>query len=309
MKFCSKKNLRSDNSVGCVKSQSPDAGSHILYAESGFSLVEAVTALIILALISSSVMVVINRCMTSAADSSLRMQAFEVARENMEALLSKDSVQESVEYGNSDKYPEIKWETVVQTFYEPLMERIWVRGICSAEYTDTSGDVQKIELMQWLTGLTRKQLIQMIEQKQKEWSADEIIKTAEDAADYVDVDVEIIQQWVDNGMPLTGDDFYITAWLDLYSETDGEPTAQEKEFLLKEYMSSKGTEGEQKDNDLDVETEKGESEQENPEEQKTETEEPESEPEYNDNLLCGEPRSVVMAMPLGELYEFLMNCD
>ena len=84
-----------------------------------FSLVEAVTALIILALISSSVLVVINRCMASAADSALRMQAFEVARDNMETLLSKDSVNEMVEYGSSDKHPEIKWQTTVEMFYEP----------------------------------------------------------------------------------------------------------------------------------------------------------------------------------------------
>src|SRR4030042_2169323 len=118
-----------------------------------FSLVEAVTALIILALISSSVLVVINRCMTSAADSALRMQAFEVARDNMETLLSKDSVNETVEYGSSVKHPEIQWKTTVEIFYEPVMEQtqIWVRGICSAEYTDTAGEAQKIELTHWLT--------------------------------------------------------------------------------------------------------------------------------------------------------------
>ena len=42
----------------------------------GFSLPEVVAALIILGLVSSSVLVVINRCMVSAANSALRMQAF-----------------------------------------------------------------------------------------------------------------------------------------------------------------------------------------------------------------------------------------
>jgi type II secretory pathway pseudopilin PulG len=136
-----------------------------------FSLVEVVTALIILALISSSVLVVINRCMASAADSELRMQAFEVACDNMESLLSKDSVEEMVEYGNSDKYPEIKWQTTVEIFYEPTMmeqTQIWVRGICSAEYADTTGQTQTIELTNWLTGLTREQLLQMLKQKLSE---------------------------------------------------------------------------------------------------------------------------------------------
>jgi prepilin-type N-terminal cleavage/methylation domain-containing protein len=132
-----------------------------------FTLVEVMTALVILAIITSSVLVVINRCMASAADSSLRMQAFEVVRDNMETLLSRDSVNEMIEYGSSDKHPGIQWETAVEVFYEPVTEQMWVRAICSAEYADTAGDVQTIELTHWLTGLTKEQIIQMIEEKQK----------------------------------------------------------------------------------------------------------------------------------------------
>jgi hypothetical protein len=140
---------------------------NLLYAPA-FSLVETMTALIILALISSSVLVVINRCMASAANSELRMQAFEVARDNMETLLSKDKVEEMVEYGSSVKYPEIKWQTTVELFYEPMVGQmqIWVRGLCSAEYTDIAGQAQTVELTHWLTGLTREQLIQMIKEGQ-----------------------------------------------------------------------------------------------------------------------------------------------
>ncbi len=139
----------------------------ILFSAPGFSLVEAVTALIILALISSSVLVVINRCMASATDSELRMKAFEVARDNMETLLSRNSVEEIVEYGSSDKYPEIQWQTTVELFYEPVIEQMqmWVKAICSAEYINTAGQVRTIELTHWLTGVTREQLIQMIERK------------------------------------------------------------------------------------------------------------------------------------------------
>jgi len=133
-----------------------------------FSLIEAVTSLIILALISSSVLAVINRCMVSAADSTVRMQAFEVARDNMETLLSKDSVEETTEYGSSDKYPQIQWETTVEAFYEPAEEQIWAKAVCSAEYDDTAGETQTVELTHWLTALTKDQLIQMIENKQGE---------------------------------------------------------------------------------------------------------------------------------------------
>ncbi|MHC4913597.1 MAG: hypothetical protein ACYTE5_11465, partial [Planctomycetota bacterium] len=94
-----------------------------------FSLVEAVTALVILGLICSSVLVVINRCLAGAADSELRMRAFEVARENMEILLASESVAETSDYGESEKYPEIQWQTTVETFYEPLTSRIWFQAI------------------------------------------------------------------------------------------------------------------------------------------------------------------------------------
>lgn len=132
----------------------------------GFSLVEAVAALIILGLVCSSVLVVINRCLAGAADSELRMRAFEVARENMEELLASESVGEASEYGESEKYPEIEWYTTVETFYEPLTSRIWIQGMCSAQYTDTAGDEQKIEMTHWLTEVSKAQLIRMIKEKQ-----------------------------------------------------------------------------------------------------------------------------------------------
>ena len=77
------------------------------HSKKAFSLVEAGTALAILALVCTSVLVVVNRAMASASDLTLRMHAFEIARENMEKILLKDSVTEMVEYGESEKYPEI----------------------------------------------------------------------------------------------------------------------------------------------------------------------------------------------------------
>ena len=124
-------------------------------------------ALAILALISSSVLVVINRCTASAADSALRMQAFGVVRDNMEKLLVLDSVGEKVEYGSSEKNPDIQWQTTVEAFYEPITARMWIRAICSAEYTDTDGEAQTVELTHWLTSLSKKQILNILEQKKK----------------------------------------------------------------------------------------------------------------------------------------------
>jgi hypothetical protein len=195
-----------------------------------FTLAEVVFALAILALISSSVLVVINRCVASAADSALRMQAFEVARENMEKLLASDTVQEMVEYGDSNKYPGIKWQSVVETFYEPIAARMWVRAICSAEYVDATGQTQTVELAHWLTSVTNEQIDELMEQDEtdQQWLAEQILGTIEEAAQYAEVDVETIQKWIDNGMLTIEEGFFVKHNLDLYKDADGEPSADEK---------------------------------------------------------------------------------
>ena len=132
-----------------------------------FSLVEVLTALAILALISSSVLVVINRCMASAANSTWKMQAFEVARENMEKLLCSNSVTETVEYGSSDKYADIQWQSTVEMFYEPITVRMWIRAVCSAQYTDTDGQPQTVELTHWITDLTVEEVVKIFEEKRR----------------------------------------------------------------------------------------------------------------------------------------------
>jgi Tfp pilus assembly protein PilV len=203
--------------------------------QSGFSLVEAVTALLILAITSAGVVVVINRCIASAADSELRMQAFEVARENMEKLLGSGSAKETTENGTSDKYPEIKWETIVETFYEPVTSRMWVRAVCSAEYMDVNGEEQTVELTHWLTDVTKEQLLQIMANKEQEKAqeqeaiADQLIQTEEEAAKYAGVDVATVQKWVENGMVTMEDGSFVKKNLDLFKENAGNPPAEIKD--------------------------------------------------------------------------------
>lgn len=211
----------------------------------GFGLPEVVTALMILAFIGSSVLVVIGRCVASAADSSLRIRAFEVARDNMEKLLASNSAEEMVEYGISDKYPEIQWQTVVETFYEPVTSRMWVQAVCSAEYADSAGEAQTVELTHWLTNLTKEQLLKIVEEKQKEKErlaeADQLITTDQEAAEYVGVDVETIRQWADLGdMPMTDDGDYVKAYLDLYGEYDGNPPIEARREVDQVYVDVGG---------------------------------------------------------------------
>ena len=239
MKYHSEKVADSGQQTADSKSQL-NAKRYTLNAKSAFSLIEVVAALIILALIVSTVLSVYNRCMASAADSALRRQAFEAARENMEALLAGDSVREHVEFGQSDKYPEIQWQRTVETFYEPITARMWIRAICSAEYTDTDDVPQTVELTHWLTDLTKEDVLKILEQEGKgqELLAGQIIGTLEDAAAYAGVDAETIEQWVENGMPRAEDGSYTKGQLDLYKSTDGKPTAEERKQQAQADMDS-----------------------------------------------------------------------
>lgn len=222
--------------------------------QKAFSLVEALTAVAILGLISSGVLVVINRCMASATDSALRMQAFDVARENMEKLLSTEPVEETVEYGSSDRYPEIKWQTTVETFHEPVTSRMWVKAVCSAEYTDTEGETQTVELIHWLTDVTKQQLLEIMKAKEEGELASELIGTTEEAAEYAGVDVSTIEQWVDNGMLTTEDGSFVKANIDLYKESGGNPTPEEKSQQIQstaELAEITGESGEQTPTDME----------------------------------------------------------
>jgi len=202
--------------------------------KTAFSLVEVLTSLAILALISSSVLVVIDRCVASAADSALRMQAFEVARENMEKLLASPLVQETVEYGESDKYPEITWQTVVETFYEPITAQMWVRGVCSAEYIDMEGQEQTVELTHWLTSLTERQLLDITTREDEEGQlAAQLIATIEEAAEYADVEVQTIERWLENGMLTTDDGSFVRMNLDIYKRSGGNPSPEDKNLQVK----------------------------------------------------------------------------
>ena len=196
---------------------------------------EVAMAVIILGLICSSVLVVIDRCVDSAAKSALRMRAFEVARENMENLLASASVKESVEYGQSEKYPDIEWQTVVETFYEPITARMWIRGVCSAGYNDPNEQEQTIELTHWLTDVTKEQMLQLEQRGEDELGdmAAELIETLEDAADYAGVDVETIEQWLQNGLLTTDDGSFIKDNLDLYKRSNGNPSEEEKNQQVK----------------------------------------------------------------------------
>ena len=200
--------------------------------------------MVVLALASASVLVVIDRSVVATADLALRMQAFEVARDNMEELLTLDNVHEQTEYGASERYPDIEFQTVVEIFNEPATSKMWVRGVCTAQYVDTEGETKTVELTHWLTNLTDEQVqkIREIREMEKERliEAEQLLATIEEAAEYCGVDTQTIQAWAQLGMPKTADGSYIKLYLDLYFDYDGYPPPQAREEADLEYKTLTG---------------------------------------------------------------------
>lgn len=143
------------------------ANHNLLKANSrGFTMVEVAAATLILAMVLSSVMFLMNRYLDAVVDMRLQRRAFEVARANMETLLSGSEVSDMSDSGESEEYPDIQWETVVEPFTEPVKDRMWIRAACSANYTDSKGEFQEVELEHWITSLTAAQIKQILNQKE-----------------------------------------------------------------------------------------------------------------------------------------------
>ena len=134
----------------------------------GFSFVEVVAALAILGVLTGSVLVVLNRSVEAVIDGRSRMQAFQRAHRNMEELLSSNSVTDKVEFGPDEFNEDIEWETVVESFNEPLNSKMWVRATCSASFTDRHGERQRVELTHWLTQLSKSQENQILDQQKRQ---------------------------------------------------------------------------------------------------------------------------------------------
>jgi len=194
-----------------------------------FTLLEVLAALAILGLTSSGVLLVINRCMASTANALIQMEAFQVARENLEEVLAAESVSESVEYGTSELYPDISWRTVIETFSEPVTGQMWVRAVCSADYLDSTGETKTLELVHWIGPLTDQQMNQLSQEEDLEaLAAEQLIDTVEEAADYAGVDVDTVDVWVERGLQMTDDGAFIKYNLDIYRQSGGEPSEEDR---------------------------------------------------------------------------------
>lgn len=133
-----------------------------------FTLVEVAVTIVVVALIAGTSMTILDNLVGAMLDIRMHTDAFEIARQNMETLLSLQNVQDKVEFGVSEIHPEIQWQTAIEPFYEPVTNAMWVRAVCSASYTDSKGKFQEIELEHWLTNLPADVVRQIIQQRKAE---------------------------------------------------------------------------------------------------------------------------------------------
>ncbi len=219
--------------------------------DAAFTLLEVLAALAILALASSSVLIVIDRCVASASNSALRLEAFELARENLEKILISETAEETVDYGTSDRFPDISWQTIVEGFPEPVTGQMWVRAVCSAEYVDSTGEKRTVELVHWLSPLTEQQAGLLVDQQELErLGLEQLLQTDEEAANYAKVDTDTLRKWVENGLVRTGEGMFLKYNLDVFVQAKGEPTPEQKaeqvasvqKLAMKLKMQEKGLE-------------------------------------------------------------------
>lgn len=189
----------------------------------GFTLVEMLVAMILLGLIGSRVITTIDRCMDATQDLTLRRQAFAVARENLEQVLTRLSLEESIEQGVSDQFPAITWETTLETFGEPASGKTWARVICSASFEDENTEPQIVELVHWLTEVKEDA---MGDPNGTEGAADREF-TYDEALDYTGVDEATFAQWVEAGLKQAADGSFIEYNLDIFIRANGQPTEEE----------------------------------------------------------------------------------
>jgi hypothetical protein len=133
------------------------------------------------------------------------------------------------EDGESEKYPEITYQTVVENFYEPVTNRMWARAVCSATYNDADGEEQTIELEHWLTNISKEQLQEILKRDQDavDQLGGQVFDSLDEAATYAGVDVETIEDWINRGLVPLEDGSIPKHNLDIFVNNEGNPPAEE----------------------------------------------------------------------------------
>ena len=113
---------------------------------------------------------------------------------------------------------------MIEAFSEPVTGQMWVRAVCSADYIDSAGQTQTVELVHWIGSLTDQQANELLEDEDLEaLAAEQLIDTVEQAAEYAGVDEATIEAWIEKGLQVTDDGAFIQYNLEIFMRSSGEP--------------------------------------------------------------------------------------
>jgi hypothetical protein len=84
-------------------------------------------------------------------------------------------------------------------------------------------------LIHWISQLTDQQAGALVgEQDLEKLAAEQVIETDKEAATYAKVDADTIAQWLENGLVKTDDGMFLRYNLDVFIQTQGNPTPEQK---------------------------------------------------------------------------------
>jgi hypothetical protein len=84
-------------------------------------------------------------------------------------------------------------------------------------------------LTHWIAKLTEQQAGELMDDEEvAALEAEQALATAEQAAQYARIDVETLDEWIEAGLKTTEDEAFIKYNLDLFMDSQGEPSDQDK---------------------------------------------------------------------------------
>jgi len=107
-----------------------------------------------------------------------------------------------------------------------------------------------------------------------------------------------------NGMLTTEDGYYIKSELDLYKQTNGKPTAEDRNRMAKKVADLE--EAKDGQDEKDEQDEPDEPDEKDEQDDTSDTDAPEEKPE---RTYCGYTIEELMQMPFNELWQIIINCE
>ncbi|MGE4285836.1 MAG: prepilin-type N-terminal cleavage/methylation domain-containing protein [Phycisphaerae bacterium] len=176
-----------------------------------YTLVEAMAALLVMGIVVSGVVVTITNCLETMIDMRLENNAVDLARENMEYILSKNDAYEFYDSGVDEFNPDLNWEIGFEVATYPNTSDMWVRAFSTSGYYRTDGEYKTIEFESWIVRLSDEQQQQYKEQATAE---QQMLDDVADAVSEAQAEKDTAEEETDTGSVEPADNSELQELLD-----------------------------------------------------------------------------------------------